>query len=131
MGTVETESRVIPWRRRRWTGKQAKGKRKHPDYHRLVYAECGERIPPWILCSHVNITDNPRARTALHMVAYGWSNAHIARTLGIAEKTVSRYKNHPDGRQMLRRIHDELDEFAVLEAVLKQLAIVKAAKRKG
>ena len=103
---------------------------KQSSYHQPVYAECGERIPPWVACSVRRIYGNPQAMAALRMLAAGATLAQVAQARGISKRTISKYKAHPDGRRHLLKLAAEMDHVVLVGTFLENMDQLKKARRK-
>ena len=103
---------------------------KQSSYYQPVYAECGERIPPWVACSVRRIYGNPQAMAALRMLAAGATPAQVAKARGISRRTITKYMAHPDGRRHLRKLGEEMDHVVLVGTFLENMDQLKKARRK-
>ena len=103
---------------------------KQSSYYQPVYAECGERIPPWVACSVRRIYGNPQAMAALRMLAAGATPAQVAKARGISRRTITKYMAHPDGRRHLQKLGEEMDHVVLVGTFLENMDQLKKARRK-
>lgn len=116
-------------RSRRWTGKQSSGKRVRPDPHSVRYAPItGEPLGVGHRVSLLDVERTPKGRLCLRLLASGLSTKQVSERTGLCVSTVRRYRNHPDGQYLIRRMQDLQDELMCIERAIDDYQAVRRMK---
>ena len=104
-------------------------------YHRnmeTTYADNGEPLSPALAARCKNVKDNPRARRFFRLYCAGMSQREAAQQVGVHPKTASWWRQHPDGKQLMREIYEQMDRIMMLDITAMHMANVEStlAKRR-
>ena len=95
-----------------------------------IYAENGEPLSPALAARCKDVKGNPRARSFFRMYCAGLSHKEAAQHVGVHPKTASWWRQHPDGKQLMREMYEEMDRIVMLDAATRRVNALGSKRRR-